>query len=104
VNEVSTRLGRELRTTYSFSLLIFDIIMLQFAMKKKVDNEIIFMVEESPEGGYEAHALGYSIFSEADSLEELKTVVKDAVKCHFGDKEAPHVIRIHIVKDEVIPV
>jgi hypothetical protein len=101
---VSTRLGRELRTTYSFSFLIFDIIMLQFAMKKKVDNEIIFMVEESPEGGYEAHALGYSIFSEADSLEELKTVVKDAVKCHFGDKEAPHVIRIHIVKDEVIPV
>jgi hypothetical protein len=104
VNEVSTRLGRELRTTYSFSFLIFDIIMLQFAMRKKVDNEIIFMVEESPEGGYEAHALGYSIFSEADSLEELKTVVKDAVKCHFGDKEAPHVIRIHIVKDEVIPV
>jgi hypothetical protein len=73
-------------------------------MKKKVDNEIIFMVEESPEGGYEAHALGYSIFSEADSLEELKTVLKDAVKCHFGNKETPNLIRIHIVKDEVIPV
>jgi len=74
-------------------------------MKKvQVDNEIIFLVEESMDGGYEAKALGYSIFSEAETLEELRTAIKDAVKCHFKDTEAPHVIRIHIVKDEVIPV
>ena len=45
--------------------------------------EIIFLVEESAEGGYEAKALGYSIYTEADTLEELKSIVVDAVKCHF---------------------
>lgn len=72
--------------------------------KAKVDDEIIFLVEESIDGGYEARALGYSIFTEAENLEELKRAIKDAVKCHFADKDAPHLIRIHIVKDEVIPV
>jgi len=67
-----------------------------------MDKEIIFLVEESAEGGYEAKALGYPIFTEAESLEELKVLIKDAVQCHLGDKESPHVIRMHIVKDEVI--
>jgi hypothetical protein len=66
--------------------------------------EIIFAVQESPEGGYEAHALGHSIFSQADSLEELKAMLRDAVKCHFEDADKPSVIRLHLVKDEVIPV
>ena len=68
------------------------------------DTEIIFAVEESPEGGYEARALGYSIFTQADSLEELRTMVQDAVRCHFEKSERPRVIRLHMVKDEVIPV
>jgi len=72
--------------------------------KTKTDKEIIFLVEESAEGGYEARALGYSIYTEAESLEKLRAAIKDAVKCHFVDKDAPHLIRIHIVKDEVIPV
>ena len=67
------------------------------------ESEIIFAVEESPEGGYEAQALGYSIFTQADSLEELKRMVQDAVRCHFEAEERPHVIRLHWVKDEVIP-
>jgi len=66
--------------------------------------EIIFLVEESPEGGYEARALGYSIFSEADSLDELKKAVRDAVFCHFGDEDGPKIVRLHFIKDEVIPV
>ncbi|PYT62461.1 MAG: 2-oxoisovalerate dehydrogenase [Acidobacteria bacterium] len=66
------------------------------------DNEIIFSVQESPEGGYEARALGYSIFTEADSLEELKHNVREAVRCHFEEGQAPPVIRLHLVKDEVI--
>ena len=45
--------------------------------------ELIFLVEESPEGGYEARALGESIYTEADTLEELREVVTDAVRCHF---------------------
>jgi len=67
-----------------------------------IAKEIIFLVEESPEGGYEARALGYSIYTEAETLEELKSMVKDAIKCHFEDEEAPRLIRLHIVKDEVV--
>ena len=67
-----------------------------------MDKEIIFLVEESAEGGYEAKALGYSIYTEGENLEELKGAIKDAVKCHFEEKEMPHMIRIHLVKDEVI--
>ena len=56
---------------------------------KKPAAEIIFNVEESPEGGYEAKALGYSIFTQADSMTELREMVKDAVQCHFEDNERP---------------
>jgi len=65
-------------------------------------SEIIFSVQESPEGGYEARALGFSIFTQANSLEELKTMIRDAVSCHFDDGQKPSVIRLHFVKDEVI--
>ena len=69
-----------------------------------IPTEIIFDVQESPEGGYEARALGFPIFTEADSLDELKTMLRDAVLCHFGKNEKPGVIRLHMVKDEVISV
>ena len=65
-------------------------------------SEIIFSVRESPEDGYEARALGYSIFTQADTLDELKTMVRDAVACHFKNEDKPSVIRLHMVKDEVI--
>jgi hypothetical protein len=65
--------------------------------------EIIFSVQESPEGGYEARALGHPIFTQADSMEELKTMLRDAVACHFNEDTKPQVIRLHLVKDEVIP-
>jgi hypothetical protein len=66
--------------------------------------EIIFAVEESPEGGLEAGALGYSIYSEADTMEELKEAVRDAVRCHFDQEDRPSVIRLHIVRDELLAV
>ncbi len=66
------------------------------------DTEIIFSVEESPEGGYEARALGHSIFTQAETLDELRVMVRDAVRCHFDDAERPRLIRLHMVKDEVI--
>ena len=69
-----------------------------------MDNEIIFLVEESAEGGYEGKALGYSIYTEAESLGELKEAIKDAVPCHFEGKDIPRMIRIHMVKDEAIVV
>ena len=59
-----------------------------------VESEIIFAVTESPEGGYEARALGHSIYTEADSLDELRTMVQDAVRCHFDQVERPRLIRL----------
>ena len=66
--------------------------------------EVIFMVEEAPEGGYTAHALEYSVFTEADSLEELRGEVPDAVRCHFDESDRPEVVRLHFVRDEVLSV
>lgn len=66
------------------------------------DTEIIFSVQESPEGGYEAQALGHDIFTQGETLEELREMVRDAVKCHFDEGSAPSVIRLHFVKDEVM--
>jgi hypothetical protein len=68
------------------------------------ESEIIFAVEQSPDGSYEARALGHSIFTQADSLDELRAMVQDAVRCHFDEGERPRMIRLHLVKDEVIPV
>lgn len=67
-----------------------------------MDREVIFLVEESPEGGFEARALGHSVFTEVDTFEELKTMVQDAVRCHFDEADRPHLIRLHQAKDEVI--
>jgi hypothetical protein len=67
-------------------------------------NEIIFLVEEAPEGGYIARALGESIFSEADDLESLHEQVRDAVLCHFDEGKMPRIIRLHFTREEVITV
>lgn len=69
-----------------------------------MDKEIIFLVEESSEGGYTARGLGYSIYTEAEDLKELKSKIIDAVRCHFEEGEMPHVIRLHMVKDEVLTI
>ena len=65
-------------------------------------NEIIFIIEDSLEGGFEAKALGHSIFTESDSFEELKNNIREAVACHFEAGETPKLIRLHYVKEEVI--
>ena len=57
-------------------------------------SEIIFEVTEAVEGGYDARALGYGIFTQGDSWEELKEMVQDAVLCYFDDGCAPRVIRL----------
>lgn len=67
-------------------------------------NEIIFIIEESEEGGFEARALDYSIYTEAEDMESLKESVKDAVLCHFDKENTPKIIRLHLVKDELIAV
>ena len=70
--------------------------------KKKA--EILFVVEETPEGSFTAGALGFSIYTEADNWEGLKTAVLDAVKCHFDKSEKPQIIRLHYLRDEILAV
>ena len=67
-------------------------------------SEIIFEVrEDEVDGGYCARALGYSIFTQGDDLEDLRQMVKDAVLCHFDDAaERPKIIRLHFIRDEVL--
>jgi hypothetical protein len=63
--------------------------------------ELIFVINESSEGGYEASALGISIFTEADTWSELKANIIEAVSCHFNDN-VQRIVRMHFVKDEVL--
>jgi hypothetical protein len=64
--------------------------------------EVLFLVEDAAEGGYIARALGHSIYTEADTWEQLVQAVRDAVRCHFDDAEQPDLIRLHAVREEVV--
>lgn len=65
--------------------------------------EIVFVVEEDPEGGYTARALGEAIFTQAEDMPSLREMVRDAVRCHFPDADnRPKMIRLHYVSDDVI--
>lgn len=64
-------------------------------------NELIFIVEEAPDGGFTARALGVSIFTEADTWSELQAQVRDAVACHFDEGQGPRIVRLHFVREEV---
>jgi hypothetical protein len=64
--------------------------------------EIIFAVEEAPEGGFVARAVGHSIFTQANDLDALRDAVRDAIRCHFDDGDRPKVIRLHFLREEVL--
>lgn len=64
--------------------------------------EVLFLVEDADEGGYVARALGHSIYAEADTWDELKEAVRDAVRCHFDPGQQPDLIRLHAVREEVV--
>jgi len=66
-------------------------------------NELIFLVEESTDGGFTAKALGHSIFTESETFEGLKPAITEAVFCHFEDK-LPKIVRLHYVREEVFAV
>ena len=67
-------------------------------------NEVIFTVEEAPEGGFTARVLDQSIFTEADDLIHLRAQVRDAIHVHFDENQKPKIIRLHFVREEVIAV
>lgn len=66
--------------------------------------EVLFTVEDAIEGGLVARAVGHSIVTEADDLAELRKKVREAVECHFDEDKVPKLIRLHIVREEVLPV
>ncbi|MEK7794144.1 MAG: 2-oxoisovalerate dehydrogenase [Candidatus Hydrogenedentota bacterium] len=66
-------------------------------------SEVVFLVEEDPDGGYLARALGEPIFTNADDWDQLRQNVRDALSCHCDDDSTrPRVIRLHLVRDEVL--
>ena len=70
--------------------------------RESASTELVFVVEDADEGGYTAKALGPSIFTEADTMDDLREQIRDAVRCHFDDGTGPTVIRLHFVREEVI--
>ena len=69
-----------------------------------LSSELVFLIEEAPEGGHTARALSEAIFTEGENTEEIEENVRDAVRCHFDDNELPKMIRLHYVRDHVIAV
>ncbi len=63
-------------------------------------SELVFIVEESQDGGFFARAVGASIITQAETIEELKTMIKDAVKCHFDENALPSLIHMHVTREE----
>ena len=56
-------------------------------------NELIFVAKEAAECGYTARALGEAIFTEGDTLDDLREQVRDAVRCHFDEGQRPSSIQ-----------
>jgi predicted RNase H-like HicB family nuclease len=71
-----------------------------FALNRVTMKELVFLVEESQDGGYFARAVNQSIFTQADTIEELKLMISDAVHCHFDDNEMPELIHLHVTREE----
>jgi hypothetical protein len=65
-------------------------------------NEILFLVEEAEDGSFRAQAVGAAIHTEADTIEELHRELRDAVHCHYEPGEAPPLIRLHHVRQELL--
>lgn len=65
-------------------------------------NELVFEVTQEVDGGFVAEALGESIFTQADTWGELRENVREAVAAFYFDRPAPAVLRLHLVRDEVL--
>ncbi len=64
-------------------------------------DELVFLIEPAPEGGFTARALGAAIFTEADDQAALREAILDAVKCHYDPEDRPRLVRLHFVQDEL---
>jgi hypothetical protein len=76
-----------------------------FGFRYSMEMELIFEIRDAEEGGYCARALGHPIFTEAETWDELRGNVLEAVSLHFEEAEVrPRMVQLHYVKDELIPV
>jgi hypothetical protein len=67
--------------------------------------ELIFEIRDAEEGGFYASALGHAIFTEAETWEQLRANLLEAVSVHFEEAQVrPRLLQMHYVKDELIPV
>ena len=65
--------------------------------------EILFRVVEEPDGRFIAHAAGESIFTEADTIDNLREQIRDAVTCHFDDpRDRPRLACLHFTREETL--
>ncbi len=69
-----------------------------------MNREIVFLVKQTPQGGYTARALGYQIAMEIDAAENLHQQLRAAVQCYFQETDPPHAIHLHFLRNEVIAV
>jgi predicted RNase H-like HicB family nuclease len=67
-----------------------------------VMNELLFLVEEADDGSFRAQAVGEAIHTEADTLEDLRREIRDAVQCHFEEGATPSLLRLHLVRQELL--
>ena len=65
---------------------------------------VIYEVIKSDAVGYEACALGHSIFSPGEAWDDLKEMARKAVMCHYDEQDSPNAIRLQQVRDELITV
>jgi hypothetical protein len=65
-------------------------------------SEIVFEIEQAAEGGFNARAIGESIFTQGESIEQIREAIREAVACHFGDHALPKVIRLRIIQEEIL--
>ena len=72
-------------------------------LRKAASKELVFVIENADEGGYTAKSLGVSIFTDADTIDDLREQTRDAVRCHFDEGEGPAVIRLHVREEVIAP-
>jgi hypothetical protein len=65
---------------------------------------LVFLVEDAQEGGFTARGVGETVFTEADTMDELRQAVRDAVRCHFEPGTEPKLVRLHMVHPSQKPI
>jgi hypothetical protein len=90
--------------THPFNSQRFSVTIQARSFWRHIMKEIIFeATEDIIDGGYTASALGYGIHTEADTLQELRDGIREAVDCYFDETMNPvGMIRLHFIRDEVL--